>query len=94
MAHLLPNSFSSYELTEEEEIQGSLLTTTQKQFIQNQVALCAEEKLVIEFDPAEPVLFAQHEAYKRGQLDAYKYLLELCEIAEETVRNNSAPPTN
>lgn len=93
MAVLIENSFSSYALTEDEERQGSLLTITQKQFLQNQVALCAEEKIALEFDPSEPNLFLQAEAYKKGQIDAYKYLLECSAITEELIKSElSAPP--
>jgi hypothetical protein len=74
---LIPNSFSTYELTEEEESNGSIFTEDQLRVLQNKLAEVAEEKIALEFDPSEPLLFQQQEAYKRGQLDMLRYLLDM-----------------
>ena len=81
MPYLIPNSFASYSMTEEEQLQGAVLTTLQVQHIQNQLALCAEEKLTLDFDTSDPNKYIQQEAYKRGQLEMLKYLLESSEAA-------------
>ena len=81
MAILIPNSFSSYDLTEEETLQGSILTLTQQQLIQNYRSVLAEEKLALEYDPANPQIFLQREAGLAGQLAALNYLLDMSESA-------------
>jgi len=77
MASLIPNAFSSYSLTEEETLQGSILTITQQQVIQNRLAVVAEERLHLTYDVANPTAFLQAEAYKKGELDALRYILDV-----------------
>lgn len=84
MAHLVDNTFSSYFLTEDEETEGSILSITQRQLLQNDLATCAEEKLRLEFDPAEPQLFIQQEAFKKGQIELIQYMLDRSESAIES----------
>lgn len=86
MSHLIPNSFSTFSLNEDEELQGSILTINQKEVIQNQLAIHAEEKLAIEFDTNKPNEFSQQEAYKRGCIDTLRYLLDNSTICEETLQ--------
>lgn len=83
MAHLIDNSFSSYELTDEEFIEGSILSIAQKQVIQNQIVMFAEQKLDIRYDPNNPILFAQQEAEKKGAIDALKFLISTSSTSEE-----------
>ena len=83
MAILNPtNQFQSWNLTPEEFLQGGLLTSLQKQVIQNQIASVATQKINLTFTPADPLSFAQDEAHLRGQIDALSYLLTLSEQAE------------
>lgn len=82
MATQIVNSFTSYDFTDKEQLEGMLLTSLQKQVIQNERARIAEEKLALEFDPAEPNLFLQAEAYKRGQLELIAWLLASSDAAE------------
>lgn len=76
MAHLISNSFSSYSLSEEEVTQGTILTLTQQQVIQNRLVIIAEEKLALEYDSTSPSAFMQQEAYKKGQIDILRYMLD------------------
>lgn len=89
MATVIPNEFTSFGLTEEEERQGTVLTITQKQVLHNQLALCASEKISLGFDPANPTLFTQREAYLRGQMDAIKYILEQSLAIEAEITHNT-----
>lgn len=82
MAVETPTSFTLYELTEEESLQGAIFTILQKQVIQNQRAACAEEKIRLEFDPANPSVFIQQEASLKGQLVILDFLLESSDAAE------------
>ena len=85
MAHLIPNDFSSYELTEQEELEGAILTITQKQIIQNYLSAAASEKIGLEYDPESPEKFVQQEASLKGQIDAYRFILAASEAAEESL---------
>jgi len=83
MATLNPsNQFQSWTLTPEEFLQGGLLTTLQKQVIQNQIASVAIEKLHLEYNPAEPLEFVKASSNAQGQIAALSYLLTLSESAE------------
>lgn len=86
MANLIENEFTSYFLNEDELLQGSLLTITQKQVIQNEIALMASEKINLEFDPNDPAAFAQAEAYKKGQMDALRYRIDCSNAAQEQLK--------
>lgn len=83
MAQLISNDFSSYQLTEKEELEGSILTITQKQVIQNHLSAAAHEKIGLEYDSAEPLKFAQQEASLKGQIDAYRFILAASDSAQD-----------
>ena len=87
----IPHTFSSYELTAEEELQGQLLNQLQQAALQNLLCTVAKQKLELVLDTAAPLAFTQQEAYLRGQYDVLTHLLSLNEMAAETLRN---PPTN
>lgn len=91
MALLIPNAFSTYELSEEEEIQGCIFTIAQTQVLQNKLAEIAQEKLALEFDTGSPQEFIQQEAYKKGQLDLIQYLLDNSEAVIESVAAMANP---
>lgn len=69
--------FQSWILTEDEAIEGAILTITQKQCIQNQIATLAMERINLETDPAQPLKTLQQEAFLKGQITALTYLLTL-----------------
>lgn len=76
------NLFTSYNLTEQEVTDGTILTSLQSKVIQNRVAGLAQEKILTTFDPAHPESFIQAEAYMRGQLDILIYLLDESKAAQ------------
>jgi hypothetical protein len=88
MAVLIPNQFSTYELNEEEMIQGSILTITQKQVLQNHMASIASEKLAAAYDPTDHLTSIQKEAYNRGQIDLVMYILDQSDAAVDTQAQN------
>ena len=92
MAFLNPeSSFQAWVLTTKEFQQGSLLTLTQKQCIQNQVVQLAEERLALNYDAQNPSAFLQREAEIKGAIGALKYLLNVSNITEGELSQN---PTN
>lgn len=87
---ILPTRFTSYQLTAEEELRGSVLNLEQKWVLQNQMSAAALEKNALEFDEHSPILFAQQEASLKGQIEAFEYLLNLSDSAElELTRLNT-----
>jgi len=87
MAYLIANEFACYDMTEEEALQGSILTITQKQVIQNLLAKAAEEKIHLEFDVKNPSKFIQEEASLKGQIDILNYLLDASAASQEIITN-------
>lgn len=90
MAHMIPNQFTAYQLNDQEQLEGACLTITQKQLIQNRLSDAATKQLNLDYDPAEPLLFVQAEAYNTGQIEAYQFLLDSSAAAEEVL--NPVPP--
>jgi len=83
MATMIPNSFTSFDLTEDELKEGQKLTALQKQVIQNSRASIAEGILALKMDPSNQLEFVQNEAYLKGQLESYMHILICSESAED-----------
>jgi len=94
MAHLNTNTFSSYALTEEEVLAGSVYTIAQLQVLQNILADIAEEKMALEIDPANFNSYLQREADLAGRLKILQYLIETSEAIVATRRDFSANSDN
>lgn len=75
----LSSSFISYHLTEQEMLQGSILTITQKQCIQNQISSFAEERINLPFLDTNK----QRDAELQGNIRALQNLLIISENAEK-----------
>lgn len=86
---LIPNSFSSYKLSEQEILAGSILSPLQQMCIQNQISALAEEKLSLQFTPNDVNQFLQKEAELQGQINALKYLITLSENAKTSASSPS-----
>lgn len=78
MAHLEENKFSSYLLDDEETRQGSMLTVTQRQVMQNNLVACSEELLTLatEVDLSNPASMVQAMAYQQGMIAAYQFIID------------------
>ena len=91
MAHLSPESpFQSWILTPKEADNGTILSISQKQCIQNQICLLSIQKNNLEFNPEHPMLFMQTEAEIRGQINALQYLIALSNEVESRITPGSA----
>jgi hypothetical protein len=91
MANFMRNSFYSYDLSDQEVLQGSIFTSAQKAVLQNHLATEAEKKLQLTFNPNNPQEFLQEEAYLRGKIEVLQYLIEASDASQEVI---SANPTN
>ena len=85
MPTLTTNQFTSYALSSREELEGSILSTLQKQVIQNELSLIASQKMALDYDPINPIAFAQSEALLKGQLQVYNLLLDKSVEAESAL---------
>ena len=89
MAMLIENTFSTYKLTNEEELSGNILNFNQVAVLQNERAQVAESRLNVDFDPQNSVKFAQDEAFLKGQLSVYNLLLERSKVAQQINQEKS-----
>lgn len=92
MARPIPTSFTSYQLSEEEQLKGQVLTTENYYVIQNLICTAAEEKLSLKYDPDNASTYLQREAELQGQIGILRMLLELSLSAQSTLR--TAVPAN
>lgn len=87
MATFSENSFSSYDISEDEFLIGSMLTIQQRQVIHNKLVSAAEEKLALEFTPNNIPEYTQREASLAGEIAAYRAILDASIIAIEQYDN-------
>jgi hypothetical protein len=95
--NLLPSLFSRYSLSEQEQLEGSILSPNQQAVLQNLLADMVEEKVLLKFDPASIQQFQQREAELQGQIGIIKFILATSDEAIETKQsqlNNSINPTD
>lgn len=83
MSHLTESTFSKYSHNEQEYYTSRVLTSLQKEFIKNELAVVAERRLALEPDPLNYSVFIQTEAHFKGQMDAYRFILESSDLAEQ-----------
>lgn len=89
MATLQPSQFCRYEMSEQELLQGSALTSLQACCIQNQISDLATRRLNLALDPKNPDEYVQQEAWIKGQIEALQYLLNTSEAAIQQLNLNS-----
>ena len=83
MAKIIPNTFTTYSLTQAEELAGGVLNLDQKQLIQNELAQTAQQILNLRYQPDKPLEFVQEEAFLKGQLAIYTLLLQRSDESEK-----------
>ena len=84
MAKLQENSFSTYLLDDEEVRQGTMLTITQRQHIQNSLATVAETILGLKYDSNEPEKYREELIYNQGALSAYQHIIDSSDCLQAT----------
>ena len=85
MSKIVATSFTSYALTEDEFLRASMLSSSQQQVIQNELANAAEQILNLEYDPSAPLKFVQDDSFLKGQLSVLRMLLIRSEEAEKAI---------
>lgn len=88
MTSIIANSFTTYQLTEQEALVGSIFTIAQIEVLQNRLSVIAELTLNLVFDPLNPVLFAAEQARLAGQI----FLLrEIIDASQYAIEQNQQP---
>ena len=88
MGQMIPNSFTSYIMTEQEALTASSFTNLQIQYLQNLLSVAAEEKLRLKFDHNDPTEYAKQVAYKQAEIDTYTYLIEASAASQNMIQTN------
>lgn len=91
MTNIVANSFTTYQLTDEEMLVGSVLTIQQREVLQNLLSVNAEEMLTLDYDVDKPLSFVQQQGYKRGWIDCLKYILDASQSAIELNQQPQQP---
>lgn len=73
--------FSSYTLTQEEQLAGETLSALSIQVLHNLRSRLAEQKLYLPFTPNDVLAYAQQEAFLTGQLELLTFLIDSAEAA-------------
>ena len=77
------NYFHRVDLSDEEQKAGTVLSHLNKQLIQNIISRIAVDILRVPTDLDKPLQAEIQRSYLKGQIDAYKYLLDLETYIEE-----------
>ena len=91
---LAESKYIRYELSEEEILQGSILSPQQEMVIQNQISDLADRIINLRFDPLNPVQFGLEQADAQGQIIALSYLLDSSRNAKQTLLKASQSQGN
>lgn len=91
MATSVLNTFSSFSLSRREVLAGSVLTEDQANLMQNELSQIAEQRLALDFDPANSLIYAQNEAFLKGQMSVYRVLLDRSKESEKLLQTLSTP---
>lgn len=77
-----PSRFSRFTFTDDEVIQCKVLTNLNLANLQNMRADIMDSRAALDFDPQNPIAFAQSEALLKGQLQMLDLLLAEHEQAQ------------
>jgi len=72
------NLFQSWELSEAEVSEGTILYTLQKQVLQNRLAMAAAERVLLPFSPEN----VQRDAELQGEIRTLRWILDESERQE------------
>ena len=91
MASIANSTFTHWNLSSEEILQGSILSQSQKQLLQNELATIAEQIVNLEYNPSNSMEFVQHDAHIKGQMSVIRYMLLRSDESEMALKNLANP---
>lgn len=74
-----PNTFTSYVLTDEQQLESVNFSTLQRAFLQNLLTVAATRKVNLKVDPADLQGYIQREAELASEITLLRYLLGIKE---------------
>jgi hypothetical protein len=87
MANIAVGTFTHWNLSKQEVLQGSILNQSQKQLLQNELATIGEQIVNLEYDPDKPLDFVQNDAHLKGQMAVIRYMLLRSDESEQQLQN-------
>lgn len=84
MATQIISRFTRYALTNEELLNGAILTPLQAQVMQNELATAAETLVNFEIDPSDPKNVRDH-AYQKAAVDIFLNIIDRSIAAEKAL---------
>jgi hypothetical protein len=88
---VVTNMFTTYDLSDNDLLQGQVLSELQEACLQNELAALAEEKLNLKYDTVNTLTYLQREAELQGQIGLVTYLVELSRQAKIALRTSANP---
>lgn len=90
MGTRIVNTFTTFELTPEEERNGNLLSPHHKMVLQNRRSMYAQERMNMELDLKDAEAFLGQEAYLKGKMDLITELLDSSEQEEAIIKQEQS----
>jgi len=78
--------FTSWALSTQEEAQGSIFSTSQKQVLQNELSIAAQQILSLKFDPLNPIAIALDQAALQARVEFLQFILTRSDESELHLR--------
>lgn len=91
MANITVGTFTHWNLSTQEVLQGSVLNQSQKQLLQNELATIGEQIVNLEYNPDRPLEFVQNDAHLKGQMAVIRYMLMRSDESEQQLKNLANP---
>lgn len=88
MAKLIPNIFTSYELTEAEQLEATVFSDLQIKYLLTLRAEAAVAKNELVLDPDKIGDYVQQESYQTGKIEILSYLLAAHDASIEALNAN------
>lgn len=82
MAALIKGTFTKYALTQEEALNGAVLTPLQLQVMQNELEVAAQRLVNFDFDGTDVKVLLDH-AYHKAAVHIYQNIIDRSEAAEK-----------
>lgn len=73
---VIPTEFTLYKLSPDAEREAYTYNNAQLAALSNEVTMLSQRKLALKYDPSNPNVFLQQEAFITGQIASLKFLLD------------------
>lgn len=86
MATIKEQIYTAWEFTDDEEPLAKVFTDLQYKHIQTELAIVANQKALLAYDPTTPQAFTMESEYMRGQIDAFRLLLGMSDAKKTALQ--------